>query len=224
MSLSHSPKVVTDGLVLYLDAANQRSYPKSGTTWSDLAGDENFTLYNSPAFSNENRGIFTFGSANEYARCNVGFSTINIANGFSMRVLCRSTTTSTQIICSYSSAVGNNGIRFQKYNSNLYFTFGGVFDYDTGLALSSFCDGDWKDLVLTTNNSNATIYINGEQIHTRSVSAPSMTNVSSVDIGRYSYNNSYFYSGDIGNFSMYNKILSADEVRQNYLATRGRYK
>jgi len=37
MSLNHSPSIVTDGLVLCLDAANQRSYPKSGTTWSDLA-------------------------------------------------------------------------------------------------------------------------------------------------------------------------------------------
>lgn len=222
MSLNHSPAIVTDGLVLCLDAANVRSYPKSGTTWSDLAGDENFTLYNSPAFSNESRGIFTFGSANEYARCDVGFSVINIANGFSMRVLCRSTTISTQIFCAYSAAT-NNGIRFQKYNSNLYFTFGGVADYDTGIALSSFCDGNWKDLVLTTNNSNATIYINGEQMHTRSVSAPSMTNVSRVDIGRSPFNNSYFYSGDIGTFSMYSKILTPDEVRQNYEATVGRY-
>ena len=224
MSLSHSPLIVRDGLVLCLDAANPRSYPKSGTTWSDLAGDENFTLYNSPVFSNESRGIFTFGSANEYARYDVGFPVINIANGFSMRVLCRSTTTSTQIFCSYSAAAYNNGIRFQKYNSNLYFTFGGVADYDTGIALSSFCDGNWKDLVLTTNNSNATIYINGEQMHTRSVSAPSMSNISRVDIGRSSFYSSFFYSGDIGTFSMYNKILTAEEVQQNYRATKGRYK
>ena len=41
MSLNHSPAIVTDGLVLCLDAANPRSYPKSGTTWSDLSGNGN---------------------------------------------------------------------------------------------------------------------------------------------------------------------------------------
>ena len=223
MGCSSGPDVVEDGLVLCLDAASKRSYSGSGTTWSDLVGGEDFTLYNSPVFSNENCGIFTFGSADEYAVCDVGFPAISIANGFSMRVLCRSTTTSTQVFCSYNSPGTNNGIRFQKYKTSLHFTFGAVADYNTGVSFSSFCDGDWKDLVLTTDNSNATIYINGEQVHTRSVSAPIMTNVSRVDMGRSGYMNSHFYSGDIGIFSMYNKILTAEEIRRNYLSTKERY-
>ena len=47
MGLSHSPRIVTDGLVLCLDAANKRSYPGAGTTWTDLSSSKaNGTLVN----------------------------------------------------------------------------------------------------------------------------------------------------------------------------------
>ena len=41
MGLAHSPRIVTDGLVLALDAGNTKSYPGSGATWTDLSGKEN---------------------------------------------------------------------------------------------------------------------------------------------------------------------------------------
>ena len=44
MSLNHSPSIVTDGLVLCLDAANKRSYPGTGTAWTDLKGVNNGSL------------------------------------------------------------------------------------------------------------------------------------------------------------------------------------
>jgi hypothetical protein len=51
MSLIHSPRIVTDGLVLCLDAGNPKSYTGSGTTWTDLSGNgNNGTLTNSPTY------------------------------------------------------------------------------------------------------------------------------------------------------------------------------
>ena len=50
MGLAHSPSVITDGLMVYLDAANTRSYPGTGNTWYDLRGNRNFTLQNNPPF------------------------------------------------------------------------------------------------------------------------------------------------------------------------------
>jgi len=32
-----APNIVTDGLILYADAANPKSYPGSGTTWNDIS-------------------------------------------------------------------------------------------------------------------------------------------------------------------------------------------
>jgi hypothetical protein len=54
MAYNFSPKIITDGLVLYLDAANTRSYPGSGTVWTDLSRvGNNGTLTNGPTFNSE---------------------------------------------------------------------------------------------------------------------------------------------------------------------------
>jgi hypothetical protein len=59
------PNISKDGLVLSLDAANTKSYPRSGTTWSDLSGnDRNATLTNSPTFSTANGGAIVFNGSN----------------------------------------------------------------------------------------------------------------------------------------------------------------
>jgi hypothetical protein len=66
----YSPKIVTDGLVLYLDAANTRSYPGTGTTWSDLSrGGNNGSLINGPTFNSANGGSIVFDGSNDYVDC-----------------------------------------------------------------------------------------------------------------------------------------------------------
>ena len=54
MAINAGPDVIEDGLVFCVDAANINSYPKSGTTWSDLAGSNNGTLTNGPTFDTGN--------------------------------------------------------------------------------------------------------------------------------------------------------------------------
>jgi hypothetical protein len=70
MALSHSPRIVTDGLVLCLDAANKRSYPGAGTTWIDLtANKNNGTLVNGPTFDSANGGSIVFDGTNDRVDC-----------------------------------------------------------------------------------------------------------------------------------------------------------
>jgi len=65
------PNIVTDGLVLHLDAANAKSYPGTGTTWSDLSGNGNGgTLINGPTFDSGNNGSIVFDGVNDYASSN----------------------------------------------------------------------------------------------------------------------------------------------------------
>ena len=63
MALRHSPKIVTDGLVLALDAANTRSYPGSGSTWFDLSGNNHNATLNSVTHSTVNGGVFVTAGA-----------------------------------------------------------------------------------------------------------------------------------------------------------------
>ena len=70
MGLAHSPRIVTDELVLALDAGNTKSYPGSGTTWTDLSGNGNDgTLLNSPTFNSANGGYLDFDGTNDYVNC-----------------------------------------------------------------------------------------------------------------------------------------------------------
>ena len=67
MALAHSPRIVTDGLALCLDAGNTKSYSGSGTTWNDLSGNGNTgTLTNGPTYSSDNGGSIFFDGTNDY--------------------------------------------------------------------------------------------------------------------------------------------------------------
>jgi hypothetical protein len=67
MSLSHSPSIVTNGLVFCLDAANSKSYPGTGTDWTDLSGNQiNGILTNGPAYNSSNGGSIVFDGINDY--------------------------------------------------------------------------------------------------------------------------------------------------------------
>lgn len=67
MSYRTGPKIVTDGLVLCLDAADRNSYPGSGTSWNNLAGTNSFYLYNGISYNGNNAGYLTFDGVNDYA-------------------------------------------------------------------------------------------------------------------------------------------------------------
>ena len=67
MALAHSPHIVRDCLVLYLDAANTKSYPGSGTTWTDISGrGNNGTLTNGPTFSSDDGGSVLVDGSNDF--------------------------------------------------------------------------------------------------------------------------------------------------------------
>ena len=66
-------KIITDGLVLCLDAADRNSYVSGSSTWRDVAGSNNGTLTNGPTFSSSNGGSIVFDGSNDYVETNNGF-------------------------------------------------------------------------------------------------------------------------------------------------------
>ena len=68
MGIAYNTSIVKDGLVLYLDAANIKSYPGTGTTVFNLGNNGiNTTLVNGPTVSNN---VFTFDGINDYINTN----------------------------------------------------------------------------------------------------------------------------------------------------------
>jgi len=220
MGLCHSPRIVTNGIVLALDAANAKSYPGSGTAWSDLIGNRQGTLNNSPVFGGN---YFSFDGVNE----NVSFpSSIEVSTaGFTMGFLMR--VPSTQIngvnwchlLADRDSGAGDYEIGIYGTNTT---TFIFKENSSTPSTITTSLGTGWIFLVFGMNqNLTPFIYVNGAlrtQIATPFVS-------STLDFTHLfsSPSNAYYFKCDCSYINLYNRTLSAEEVLQNFNALRGRY-
>ena len=74
MATNGGPNIIEDGLVFAVDATNKKSYPGSGTTWTDLAGNNIGTLTNSPTFDSGNGGNLVFDGTDDYTQFNQSIS------------------------------------------------------------------------------------------------------------------------------------------------------
>jgi len=89
--MRYGPSIITDNLVLHLDAADLNSYSGSGTTWADLSGNKNhFTLYNGPTFVGNYNGELQFDGVNDYARSRNNTIVNSIAANGTVEIWCRS--------------------------------------------------------------------------------------------------------------------------------------
>ena len=240
MSLNHSPAIVTDGLVLCLDAANIRSYPKSGTTWSDLisANDGTFNNMDASNFSTANGGSLSFDGTNEKVNCGyflsdsqsalsicVWFKPSYVPSGSqkAFRLVSRfigtGSTAGVVVLDTYDGLQNGHGARFAIRNSSnvTYQAYAG-----------SVLETEWLYYVGTFSqvDSKIKIYKNAKELTSTSTSGP---------IGAYNYpwtigedntavSDQEWFNGNMSSVSIYSRALTADEVLQNYKATKGRYK
>ena len=226
MSLNHSPAIVTDGLVLCLDAANIRSYPRTGTTWIDIVGENQAAMANMNAVSNystDNGGYFILDGTNEYF--NLG-SVLTGSSDFTLNGWFNTDSTTFSYI--YGKGVNSNssgGIGISQTGGGVYGAIGTSTTRKTLTAVGSINTGEWQNLSIAFDrDADATIYLNGAVVGTESISTAQGDILTENDyIGRYGYTLAGFFDGKISMVSAYNRALSADEVRRNYEATVGRY-
>ena len=227
MGLSHSPKIVTDGLVLCLDAGNPKSYSGSGTTWTDLSGNGNTgTLTNGPTYSSTNGGSLVFDGSNDYvsspASSSLGKS-INYTTSAWVKYSDVGYTSWMTIFDSVDYGVGGGYMMWLSSDSPA-----------TGKLLSSYDNGwqygtvrippnIWANVCISKNNNALSFYVNGLFDVTRTYNFNGSTSSTAVDIGFSNRNPSYPFNGNIPQASIYNRALTAAEVQQNFNALRGRY-
>ena len=204
MALSHSPKIVTDGLVLYLDAANPKSYPGSGTTWYDLSGNgNNFTNDLGFTHTTNNNGTFSLGD-------NIGTkreSTITTSPVATIVYWIRTSDTQALFLSGDTGSTGSYYIG--AYRS-------GNKEYHSNCGSPVF----YKDLIDTANIYDNIVDGNWHMLEFKNLDF-------SVNIWPYFKFNNYtsfnFSSGELASIFIYNKNLTAEESRQNFNALRGRF-
>ena len=218
MGINYNPRIVTDGLVLALDAGNIKSYPGSGTTWGDLSGNGNVGIMtNGPVYSSMNGGTIVFDGNND----NVSIGTNGFSFGSSPGTLsawAKSAGLSfSRTIFSYGNAE-TNGARFLGIGQNNFYFSG----YGSSISASGLSYDSWFNLVGVYDGTNASMYVNGALVAGPTDRSSWNTVASNAGIGKNVSNNEY-WSGSIAQVSVYNRALSAAEIQQNYNALKSRY-
>ena len=213
MAFNYSPKIVTNGLVLCLDAGNVKSYVSGSTSWNDLTSNQNVgTLTNGPTFNTGSGGSIVFDGVNDYL--NLGNpSTLNILN-FTVCAWAKSSTfTNYQNIIFKGTTTGQYGIAL---NSSGDWTI----QPNTGFTGDILSLNTWNFFVGTYNGTQITAYRNGVQKQQYSIAQSYFGSV--ITVGTDTVNSRYF-NGNIAQVSIYNRALSSTEILQNYNALKGRF-
>jgi len=222
MALAHSPRIITDGLVLCLDAGNTKSYPGSGTSWSDLSGQGNTgTLTNGPTYNSNNGGSLVFDGTNDY-----------VSTGL---VLPSPSTTPTtfDLVFKYNSLNIFRGLIGSSTYQSTGFSVGFMGPSSMRMtynASSSSYENNWSydssvisNGTFVFNGRNISVYRNGSLISTYTASFDVAQNANGMQIGRNLQGGWNTSQVDIYSVRVYNKALTAAEVAQNYNALKGRY-
>ena len=230
MAQEYGPKIVTDGLVLCLDAADKNSYPGSGATWTDLSSSGNdATLVNSPTFNSDNCGSIVFDGVDQYAT----FSRITMAKE-------SATIMSWCYVDDFTTGKSNAGRIFVKDSSDTYrkmiVFFDGEYGFETNtnsdpfelsgattgpVADSGITTGTFFHFALVFDSSTSYGYVNGDLTDSTGIADSMNLN----RIGQESSSASYpaYMKGKVFNIMIYDTVLSAKEISQNFNAQRSRF-
>jgi hypothetical protein len=220
---------VQDGLIFNLDAGNYLSYPRSGTAWTDLTGKgNNGTLTNGPTFSGGTTPSIVFDGSDDYVNC-INNTNITGSKPSTMEITCEFTSLPLTFVNAMmqigeGSGHGNFRLLYLRYVSGeapqprL-----SVAWYDSGFETNfTPIQNQIYTFTYTDNGSNESkLYINGSLLTTYTSYTPLETNTNALYIGKFSYGG--VLSGKVYNTKIYNRVLTPQEVIQNFESQRVNY-
>ena len=217
MGLAHSPRIVTDGLVLALDAGNTKSYPGSGTSWTDTVGGNTGTLTDGPTYSSDNGGSIVFDGSNDYIQLSTN-SNLTLTGDFTYETWIQ---TDVQTGSKHLWKIGDQSLQFTNNVSpdQIIYYSSGTGSQAYGVLGNSI----WGHLVLTKSGNALSGYLNVSQSWTNTPDSSATHDFSGVRIGSRHTESGYYWDGRMSVIRVYNRSFTASEVLQNYDALKGRY-
>lgn len=219
MSFSYSPKLVTDGLVLCLDAANIKSYPGSGTAWNDIGRSGAVgTFRNGPTFDSGNGGSIVLDGANDYIDLGTVPQMAPGTRDFTIDFWINPTNWNSTYSPVFTTTV-TYGFWIGKNATNFVLRAYNVID---DLQTTTFPTANvWTNVVIRRSVSTANIYYNNTSIISGTVTTNYVEGVSEISRDGAIGNN--VFNGKISNFRYYSKALTSQEMTQNYNTIKSRY-
>jgi hypothetical protein len=218
MAVNTRNSIVTNGLVLALDAGNTKSYTSGSATWRDISGNNNSgSLINGPTFDGGNGGSIVFDGSNKRATLaspfgQPGFTTLST---WYNRVEGNSSTTWRTL---YATTSTNTHHLISQSTTRELGIYDGSF---RGFGYTPPIDGKFHNYtVIYQSATNATLYVDGQFISTIVVVLDLSTSLIG-SIGNWSGGN--YWVGNIALTQIYNRALSQQEIIQNYNATKTRF-
>lgn len=235
MATLYSPKIVTDGLVLCLDAGNRKSYPGSGTNWNDLSGNNNTgSLVNGPTFTGSFGGGIVFDGVDDYINLPTNLIIHDSGNPFTFSIWFK--TTSTGILLGQQAtstpdvSTGWVPAIYVGSSGNLITScFWGNSTGNISTSAAVVNNGSWNNITVTFQSSIQISYLNGVSYaslaKTQTNYAPTYYYFlgSGRAVGWTQAPASPYFNGSISKFLYYTRSLSSLEVLQNYNATKARF-
>lgn len=224
--------IVTNGLVLYLDASNTKSYVSGSTTWNDVSrSGNNGTLVNGPTFNSTNGGSIVLDGANDYINLGSSINFSNYTNGFTIGCwvkILNTAQTNRYLFSKLTNASSDNQFSIvYGYVANTFELYGGAGGTGANQTIRtnsqiSVNDTNWHFLYYTVGATTIG-YLDAVSKFTNTY--PSLTFVSSTNTNFISTFNSAQNFGNLSlaNMVLYSRILSSSEVLQNFNATRTRF-
>ena len=225
MACHGGPNLVEDNLVLYVDAANTKSYPGTGTAWNDISGSgNNGTLTNGTAWITARGGAFSFDGTNDY----VGFPQINFAGTeITAAIWIFGVNNNASSVIYFDNAAGNRvlNVHIPWSNNRVYFDKGGSSYDRIDKAVTNAEYQGWHHWVFTANSSTGSmkIYNDGVLWHSGTGKTNAMGNADGSMRVLGKDNSSNEWTGYMTTFQLYTNELSAAEVKQNFDATKRRH-
>lgn len=226
-----TPGIVTDGLLLNLDAGNSVSYPGTGTAWTDLSGLGNHgTLVNGVGYSAGDGGTLVSDGVDDYVGLpsslqNRAYSAISVSAWIKI-------INGVQQSGDWGSYIVHNGISYSVGNSIYALainttgtaTWSWAGNYASMTTTTTYNDGIWHFLVGTWNGTDSVLYIDGALAKTAATAANLTGTSGDLDIGgARGLPTLRSFKGSISNVKIYNKVLNTTEITQDFNALKGRY-
>ena len=220
--------IVTNGLVLNLDAAKVDSYPGTGTSWNDISGNNNNgTLTNGPTFSGigKQAAIVFDGTDDGISIPNSNTLGKSLSYTTCAWVKYNNSGYTSWMMLTDSVDYGSGGGYMMWLNDStpsigkLLCSYDGNWQYGTVRIFPN----TWTYVTITKDSNVVSFYVNGVFDVTRNYSFNNNLSITEVNIAYSSRNTGYRLNGNVGISQIYNRALSATEVSQNFNALRGRY-
>jgi hypothetical protein len=230
MAFGNGPRIVTDGLVVSLDAADRNSYASGSTVWNNLSGNNYAgSLINGAGFNISNGGSISFDGIDDYVS-----QTYNLigSTDFSIEIWARNdhqrdpVTDNNSLALGGIVAEGGSYLRYGVYNASNP-TPGYVLFYAAGPNTfvgptfpNNFSINAWHCYTFTRTTTSQRIYTDATLLGESTYSNTTALSINYNGIGRYAFT---YWKGLIPTYRIYNRALSPTEILQNYNAQKSRF-